>query len=148
MKHVNKIALFMCAAVLILLVLMVHGTAPLPFVAKTALGSSPYEGFSRMHNLEYTTYPENVSVDSAETPFLGARQAVDKPVRLPGYAGLQTSPDAAFAPLDIYSQASGSKECPGSSLSNSMGPLCLNSDHIRLLQTRGGNITGGDSRIG
>jgi hypothetical protein len=148
MKCFNKIVLFACAIVVMLLVLLMYGNSPQPFGAKTSLGSSSYEGFGRMHNLEYTTYPENVSVDSIETTFSGARKDVGEPVRLPGYAGLQTSPDAAFAPLDIYSQASGAKDCPGSSLSNSMGPLCLNSEQIRLLQTRGGNLTGGDSRIG
>ena len=151
MKYFNKLKFFVypaCAILLILLLIIMFENGPRAFLAKTSLGSSPYEGFGRMHNLEYTTYPDNTSMDSPETKFSGAHRESGEPVRLPGYAGLQTSPDATFMPLDIYSQASGSKDCPGSTLSNSMGPLCLNSEQTRLLRTRGGNLTGGDSQIG
>ena len=51
--------------------------------------------------------------------------------------------------LDQFSSAVGDVSCAGKSsgLSNSTGPLCLSEDQKRLLQTRGGNATGGGSKV-
>lgn len=52
--------------------------------------------------------------------------------------------------LDSFSKDEGSIECIGKSngLFNSRGGLCLSGDQMTLLQTRGGNSTGRDSKIG
>jgi hypothetical protein len=52
--------------------------------------------------------------------------------------------------IDVFSIAVGSPTCvnKSSGLSNSMGSLCLTDDMKAMLQTRGGNSTGGDSQIG
>ena len=52
--------------------------------------------------------------------------------------------------LDIFSQVEGKLSCGpiSSQLHNSRGGLCLNADQHKILQTRGGNATGGDSQIG
>ena len=49
---------------------------------------------------------------------------------------------------DVFVNSKGSLKCPGSGYSNSDGPLCLTSDQISLLKTRGGNSTGDNSQIG
>jgi hypothetical protein len=51
--------------------------------------------------------------------------------------------------LDQFSSAVGDASCAGKSsgLSNSTGPLCLSDDQKRLLQTRGGNASSGESKI-
>ena len=48
--------------------------------------------------------------------------------------------------LDIFSQVEGKLSCGpiSSQLHNSRGGLCLNADQHKILQTRGGNATGGD----
>lgn len=53
-------------------------------------------------------------------------------------------------PLDIFSGTKGSILCDSvsSNLSNSQGGLCLNDMQQKMLRTRGGNSTGGDSQIG
>lgn len=52
--------------------------------------------------------------------------------------------------LDIFSGTPGSLDCTNisSNLSNSKGGLCLNKEQKNMLQTRGGNATGGDFQIG
>ena len=52
--------------------------------------------------------------------------------------------------LDIFSQVKGDLSCGpiSSQLHNSKGGLCLTADQHKILQSRGGNATGGDSQIG
>lgn len=54
-------------------------------------------------------------------------------------------------PLDTLSQIQGSKTCDFNSAlgySNSMGPLCIDDNAMKLLRTRGGNQSGVPSQIG
>lgn len=53
-------------------------------------------------------------------------------------------------PLDIFSGTPGSLDCDNisSNLTNSKGGLCLNKEQKNMLQTRGGNASGGDFQIG
>jgi len=150
MRKIKKVLLLILVCVCVASIVCMCEYRGKPYFARTSLHTAPHEGFSRMHDLEYTTYPENTALDSPETQYSGSHResSVGNPVRLPGYAGIQSSPDSVFASIDIYSQASGSHECSGSTLTNSMGPLCLNSEQTRLLRTRGGNLSGGDSQIG
>ena len=52
--------------------------------------------------------------------------------------------------VSVFSGTVGSLDCgsKSSNLTNSMGGLCLSEEQQRLLKTRGGNATGGDSQIG
>ena len=52
--------------------------------------------------------------------------------------------------LDIFSQVPGALSCNpiSSQLHNSRGGLCLTDEHKKILQTRGGNATLGESQIG
>ena len=52
--------------------------------------------------------------------------------------------------LDVFSQVEGKLSCGpiSSQLHNSRGGLCLTADQQKLLQTRGGNSTSGESQIG
>jgi len=64
--------------------------------------------------------------------------------------GINIAPYGDEKPIDIFSGTPGSIDCESgsSNLSNSKGALCLNKDQTRMLQTRGGNATGGDFQIG
>lgn len=103
----------------------------------------PYEeGFT---NTEYTTYPNNKSIDSY-TNYDIVKSNDNKYV---GFNGLLSSPDAtATNPVDIYSQAPGEPSCKSFGYSNSRGFLCMNDEQVRLLTTRGGNASSGDMQIG
>lgn len=63
---------------------------------------------------------------------------------------LQPSVPNMDSTIDVFSNDNGSLDCIGksNSLFNSMGGLCLTDDQLKLLQTRGGNSTGADSKIG
>ena len=102
----------------------------------------PYEeGFT---DTEYTTYPNNKSIDSY-TNYDIVKSNDNKYV---GFNGLLSNiNDTNMNPVDIYSQAQGEPSCKSYSLSNSRGYLCLNDEQVRLLTTRGGNSTG-DMQIG
>ena len=67
-----------------------------------------------------------------------------------GFVGLESSSFGDNTPIDKFSGTKGSIECDGKSsgLHNSKGGLCLNDDQTKLLRTRGGNASGGDSQIG
>lgn len=69
--------------------------------------------------------------------------------KVEGFA-LQPSPLNEPALIDRFGKTPGDKSCFGKSmgLSRDGGPLCFNSDDLRLLTTRGGNASGGDSVIG
>ncbi len=76
-------------------------------------------------------------------------KAESEKVMVEGFA-LQPSPLNDSEPIDRYSKATSSPNCFGKSggYSNSTGPLCLTGDDLKLLSTRGGNVTGTDSTIG
>jgi hypothetical protein len=136
--------------VLILVVLLTTCNSCLKYTPYSAASiGTPVEGF-RVHSTKYTTYPDNLSIDS-----MNSKSIVQPPVgsgcmKIFGFNGLQCSPDFNDNALDIYSTAKGGAEClyKSSGLSNSMGPLCLDAKMNDLLHTRGGNQTGGPSVIG
>jgi len=69
--------------------------------------------------------------------------------KVEGFA-LQPSPYNAPEMLDRYGKTPGEPSCFGKSMgySRSTGPLCFTEEDLKLLTTRGGNITGRDSVIG
>jgi hypothetical protein len=71
------------------------------------------------------------------------------PKKVEGFA-LQPSPFGDSKVLDRYSQTQSDPQCFGKSsgYSNSLGALCFSKEDVRLLSTRGGNISGTDSTIG
>lgn len=69
--------------------------------------------------------------------------------KVEGFA-LQPSPYNAPEIIDRYGKTPGEPSCFGKSMgySRSTGPLCFTEEDLKLLTTRGGNITGRDSVIG
>ena len=105
----------------------------------------PYEGFHGMKPYSYTTYPNNVSIDSMDRYDIQKQKADCSKVK----GDLFCNPEFKGPTVDIYSLAKGG--CEGtyaSGLSNSMGWLCLDKNMTNMLQTRGGNQTGAASQIG
>jgi hypothetical protein len=98
----------------------------------------PYEGFRSM--LEYTTYPNNGSIDSFNKNNISQAS-------MPNYEkvkafGLVSSTSAVEMPLNDFGNDKGSPACEQSIYSNSGGFLCLTSEQKKLLKTRGGNASG------
>lgn len=76
----------------------------------------------------------------------------DKPKESKKVEGFALQP-AAFADskiIDIFGETPAGPQCFGNSggYSKSLGPLCMTPNQIKLLSTRGGNISGNDSTIG
>jgi hypothetical protein len=137
-----------CLAFFAIIVLSIGAPVPQAYsMERNMHQGSAYEGFSSIHPLQYTTFPENASLDSM-IPNNIAPSSGDGQFKVSGYSGLLTSPEMIHKPLDIYSQATSSTTCQSYGLTNSTGNLCLNPEQLRLLRTRGGNLTGGDSQIG
>ncbi len=113
---------------------------PYSFSSSSKLPQYPYEGFS-----EYTTYPNNKSIDSNESQLFVPEQG---PIRVSGFDGLVDSPNAPETKIDTFSQALGENTCKSYGLMNSRGFLCLNPEQIKLLTSRGGNMSSGDATIG
>jgi len=110
----------------------------------------PYEGFDSMSPLDYTPVndPTNAYDDT-----LSVRQIQPKMMdckKVGGFDGLGVfcTPTTPEQKVDIYSAAEGKLDCDGYGYSNSKGGLCMDKTMISLLQSRGGNATGGDGQIG
>lgn len=69
--------------------------------------------------------------------------------KVEGFA-LQPAPFSDNPVLDRYGSTPSGSQCFGKSsgYSNSLGPLCFSQEDVKLLSTRGGNISGTDSIIG
>jgi hypothetical protein len=134
---------FICLAFFAIIILSIGAPGPVPYsMSANAHNGSPFEGFGgmRMHPLEYTMFPDNSAIDSMNehdiTPILNNDR-----IKVSGYGGILSSPNSVETPLDIYSQATSSTTCQSYGLTNSKGNLCLNPEQLRLLRTRGGNLT-------
>ena len=114
---------------------------PYTFSSASKLPQYPYEGFS-----EYTTYPENKVMDSNDNQLINQPQ-VNTAAKMRGFDGLYISPDAPELQIDTYSQAIGENSCKSYGLMNSRGYLCLKPEQVKLLTSRGGNMSSGDSII-
>ena len=70
-------------------------------------------------------------------------------VKVEGFS-LQPAPFNAPELIDRYGKTPGQPNCFGKSMgySRSTGPLCFNDEDLKLLTTRGGNVSGRDSVIG
>ena len=69
--------------------------------------------------------------------------------KVEGFA-LQPSPYSASDMIDRYGKTPSESGCFGKSMgySRSTGPLCFSDEDLKLLTTRGGNMSGRDSVIG
>jgi len=77
---------------------------PYSFSSSSKLPQYSYEGFS-----EYTTYPNNKSIDSNESQLFVPEQG---PIRVSGFDGLVDSPNAPETKIDTFSQALGENTWP------------------------------------
>jgi len=103
------------------------------------------EGFYGMKPYSYTTYPNNVSIDSMNRYDIQKQKADCSKIK----GNLYCEPGFNYPNVDIYSLAKGGCEGTNASgLSNSMGWLCLDKNMTNMLQTRGGNQTRAASQIG
>jgi len=103
------------------------------------------EGFHGMKPYSYTTYPNNVSIDSMNRYDIQKQKADCSKIK----GNLYCEPGFNYPNVDIYSLAKGGCEGTNASgLSNSMGWLCLDKNMTNMLQTRGGNQTRAASQIG
>ena len=126
---------------------------PYRVVAKN-LQESPYEeGFRSV--IEYTTYPSNGVIDAVvestgDNVGIGSNRDSNNSsgTRIQGFSGLLASPTANEKPLDIFSQSKSGTDCKSYGYTNSQGNLCMDSQQIALLRSRGGNATGLDANIG
>jgi hypothetical protein len=139
-----KMVMFAILAMILLCIISIDTFRPKPFsLGHSNLKGSPFEGFSRM---QYTEYPSNSAIDSMQSNSI-IQSTNEVKVKLDGY-GLLASPEVSPTIIDIYSGTPSSPESKSYGLTNSRGFLTLSSEQLRLLRTRGGNITGPDSTIG
>jgi hypothetical protein len=148
MKLTPTVIIIFIAFALIIIVSITKGSnkfTPYSFHSSTLKGH-PYEGFS---GLEYTTYPNNTSVDSYKSKEIQESPVVpgDKR-RVLGFDGLLVSSEFDDKSIDIYSQAKGDNKCQSYGYMNSMGYLCMDKNQLSLLTSRGGNASFGGDTIG
>ena len=108
--------------------------------------------FSNMYRYEGMAMPPNPppSIPSIQMSNDNApAQEKKEPKMVEGFA-LRPAPFDDSTKLDRYSNTPSGPQCFGQSggYSNSLGPLCFSDEDVRLLSTRGGNISGTDSTIG
>ena len=115
------------------------------------LNNNGIEGFQQLPTrLEYTAVgqPDKAIDDIYAVKTIVPDSSKCKKVNgFPGY-GVFCTPDSQSEKLDIYSQAKGDIACENFGLYNSKGPLCLDDNMKRMLQTRGANAEGGFGQFG
>lgn len=110
----------------------------------STLVAYPYnEGFS-----EYTTYPENMPIDSYNSKLITPLNMPPDAVKVKGVNGLAVAATAESNSIDIFSAAAGNPTAKSYGLTNSQGFLQLTPQQVQLLTHRGGNMSGSDSTIG
>ena len=110
---------------------------------------SKFEGFANNgEKLDYSSKEEHKMMDTNKQFLINQPEAECKKVF--GFDGLFCTPKDEAQKLDKIGSSHGSAACVGKSsgLSNSMGGLCLDANQIKLLSTRGGNMTAGSDDIG
>lgn len=132
--NIFRILLVLSLVLLLLIITTTCDPTPFSFKNRTGLYGSTYEGY---RNIEYTTYPQNNSVDSNTMNVINT--TTDPFVKVGSYYGLLSSHSAPSQKLDVFLDTPPKPNCVSSGLVNSAGPLCLNDEQYKLLTTRGGN---------
>jgi len=101
----------------------------------------PYEGFKNKKE-SFTAMK-----DALVSTFSGEEKKEGNCKKVEGF-GLMPAPYGVEQPIDRFAALKSSKTCEGSPYSTSTGYLCMDEEAKKLLSTRGGNISGGDSQIG
>jgi hypothetical protein len=138
MIHILLIILFILT--ITCMVCMSCSTTVVPFIQDTIFPRhSEVEGYSNIQTPTISDSNNKYLINKPETE-------CDK---IFGFNGLLCNKRETDSRLDAFSDAVGNPSCEQTSggLSNSKGPLCLSPAHIKLLSTRGGNITKCDSEI-
>jgi len=134
---------------------------PVPYSKDTLFGIQyPYEGFdSNSATASSMAPPSSMEPPSSMAPPInipsgmsdGSMPKMDNSPpdkkKVEGFSGLLSSPYGGETSLDVFSKLNSSKTCTPSPYSNSQGYLCLDNNASKLLQTRGGNATGGNGQI-
>jgi hypothetical protein len=111
---------------------------------------SNVEGYSGMRRQEYTTYPENQTIDSMNAFSIQDTTGKQNCKKVFGFSSLLCNPEGPENSFDSYSLEKGDISCIGKSsgMSKSTGALCMSDQQLGLLRTRGGNAVTGDATIG
>jgi hypothetical protein len=151
MKIKTEYLLGIAILVVIILLTLTRGfNAFKPFSKNNIFSQhSPYEGFANVAYSEYGANAPSISAkEDGATPVDYGKYVTAPAKKVEGFQGLQSSPYSDEKPIDIFSQSAGSAECQASGYTNSKGNLCLDDNQMKMLMTRGGNLTGADSQIG
>jgi len=121
-----------------------------PYSSTVFSQQAKFEAFSTRKGTEYSTVGDNAAVDGPVSGYL-IHPISSGPKAVAGFEGVgvfNTPEVATKEKLDIYSQASGSLTSEGYGYYNSRGSLVLDENMKKMLQTRGGNISGASSVVG
>jgi hypothetical protein len=110
----------------------------------------PYEDFrARSENKSEAFSAMKSGLDTVVSTIAGVGDEKKKEdlSKVEGF-GLMPAPYGKETPIDRFSSLKSDKKCTGSQYSTSTGYICMDKETEKLLTTRGGNISGGDSQIG
>lgn len=148
MKLKTQLLLLGVVLFFVILIALYSGSSYVPYSKDTLFSTQyPYEGFSEgSTEVKKITEPTPEMLKILEKSGISLGSKEEKKVE--GFAGLMSSPYGESKTVDMFSQLSSGKSCTPSPYSNSQGYLCLDANASKMLQTRGGNATGGESQIG
>ena len=134
--------LLIISAILLIVILLATSHSYIPY-SKDSL-------FSKQFNYEgMGSIADTASSFQVDSELLHKKKAVkkDDKEKVEGFKGLQTSPISDFVPIDRLGQLTANTKC-SSIYSSSTGMVCLDESTKKLLETRGGNSSSGESEIG
>lgn len=138
------IFLLIAAVILILMFCSCAGSYVPYYEDKVFTIQYPYEGFKDKKEKETFSLIKDAVVSTISGDKKEEKRGGCKKVE--GF-GLMPAPYGDEAPIDRFSALKSSKTCAGSPYSTSTGYVCMDKEAEKLLTTRGGNISGGDSQM-
>lgn len=146
MKSFGKLSTTLLLVIIVLAIVIILSTClscrkVIPYNSNPHYTSLDKEGFTPVH---YAKYPGGGAVDIKDRNLIQSDAGANTAQRVKNFTGL-FGPQDLNPKLDTYSDAQGSlsEDCANTSngMSNSKGYLCLDSNQITMLKTRGGNQT-------
>lgn len=150
-SRLNMIIMSMICIVIIMGILYFTTESMTPFMGKSSLGGSPYEGFDNALSYFYTR-------DPTVAPFLSGASPVEQQDKkedakeffkdigaksgklVEGFAGLLGGPtNEDHGMMGYLAMNEARTDCKSFGYTKSTGNVCFSEEDIRLLTTRGGN---------
>ena len=129
---------------------MLANSGVVGYSSSKTLNEYPYEGFVQMQEKFEQRQEAFEAMDEYEKKkYTEAFEAMDSPaIKVAGFNGIQSGAYGDEKIIGFMYNNESNTSCKPFGYTNSKGNICLSSEDIKLLMTRGGNAVGAADQIG